>query len=421
MRKIWLIARHEYLHNLKKRSFLLSAFGLPIVMVAIMVLSVALSEETFTSTGKLGSIGFTDQADPPLIAETYTLPDGYIAYATEDAAKAAFEAGELGAYFVITENYWNDGMVQFYTAAESIPEGTESQIGAMLRENVANYAPERFADRMSNPVELTFRTVGGGLEVTGESAMAVIFMPIIFGMIFMMATTTTSQFLMQSVVTEKENRIMEILVTSCSPEQLMSGKVLGLGALGLTQVLIWAIVGVIFIVAAGESSPFISAIRLPPVFIVIMLAYFVLGYMLQGSVMAGVGAAVTAEQEGRQFASLFSLLSVLPMILTVSFMQDPNGAIPVILSLFPFTAPISMLMRLPVANIPAWQMGLSFLLLIVGTILCVWIAARIFRLGMLMYGKRLGLRDLWTVIRSGLRGPAPMTSVAGERGKGELM
>jgi ABC-2 type transport system permease protein len=426
--KIWLIARREYTHNLRKRSFLLVAFGMPLLVVGLMLLSIAVAERQATATGELGNIGYVDLAElilpgaasPDrigLVVPAVEVPEEFVAFGSVEEADEAFRAERIGAYFVIPTTYWDDGFIQTYATAD-IPEGIEDQIAGFLRGYVAARAPAQYVERLSNPLEMIFRTVDGQLEITEEGGVGVIMLPIVFGVLFMMATLTTTQSLMEGVVEEKENRIMEILVTSSTPEQMLGGKVLGLGALGLTQVLVWGLTGVVAILVAGESSPFLQVLNIPPSFVVILLVYFVLGYLFYGAIMAGLGAAVTDQQEGRQLAGVFSIVTVLPLMLSITFMQDPNGTIPVLLSLLPFSAPVAMLMRLPLASVPLWQLGLSFVLLGLSTVAAVWVSAKVFRLGMLMYGKRLRLRDIWTVLRASTGRPAMMTTATDGRGKG---
>ncbi len=413
MRKIWIIARREYLYNFRKKSFLFSAFGVPIMVIAIWIVSFALAEQQATATGNLGNIGYVDLAG--LIKPEVEAPEEFIAYASVESADAAFRAKEIGAYFVITGSYWNDGMVETYSS-QMLPEGIEDQIEEYLHANVLTYVQTGHVERLAEPLNFDLRVVGSPVSFTEDSVLALFLLPMAFAFVFMLATTVTSQFLMQGVSEEKESRVMEILVTSSTPEQMLAGKVLGLGALGLTQVLVYGAVAAVIVLVSDPNSPVAQLLRLPPLLLALILAYFTLGYLFYGAIFAGVGAAVTGEQEGRQFAGIFSLLVVLPLIFSFTFFQDPNGPIPVALSLIPFTAPMGMLFRLPLASIPAWQFVASLALMAAATALAVWVAARVFRLGMLMYGKRLSLRDLMR-LRPGAGATAIRTMAAGEEAK----
>jgi ABC-2 type transport system permease protein len=237
----------------------------------------------------------------------------------------------------------------------------------------------------------------------GEAAFMGRFMaPFILAFVFLMAVNTTSQFLMSSVVEEKENRMMEILLTSCTPLQMLWGKVLGLGLLGLTQVGLWLGAGALIISGQSEGvMDFLSGVRFTPDIIILGLLYLVLGYFFFSGVMAGVGASVTAEREGQQFAGFFTILTILPMALLITFMEDPNGPLPVFFSIFPLTSPVGMLMRMPMTTVPVWEIIVSVALLAVTVVATVWLAARVFRLGLLMYGKRLTAREIIAALRQG--------------------
>ena len=420
MRKLWLIARREYLYNFKRRSFLFTAFGVPLFSFVMMFIVIGLAENTSTATGQLGHIGYVDEAG--ILANPVDQPAEYVAFPNADAAQAALVDRQIGAYFVVRPDFMTAaGEVDAY-AYDGISDGIVSQfedfIKATLGQRVTSDVP---LDRILNPLHgMTVVDLSSGGELTGTDAfMGRFLVPFAFAFVFLMAVNTTSQFLMSSVVEEKENRMMEILITSSTPLEMLWGKVLGLGVLGLTQVVLWALAGVMFVSAQPDTAAnFLSGLRLTPDLLVAGLCYLVLGYFLFGAIMAGVGATATAEQEGRQFSGIFSLVAVIPMMLLVTFLQDPNGTIPVILSLFPLTAPVSMLMRMPMTAVPAWQIIVSLGVLALTVFATVWIAARVFRLGLLMYGKRLTVREIVQALRQGRQ---TMTSVAqvGEGGSGE--
>jgi len=415
MHKLLLIARREYLYNFKRRSFLFTAFGVPIFSFVMMFFVFNISENTATATGQMGQIGYVDEAG--ILADPVDKPEEYVAFQSEDAARTALTDGQIGAYFVIPSDFMSAGGQVAAYAYDGIPSGIESQLEDFIKSNLSRRVPgdlplARILDPMS---KMTVVDVSSGGELDGADAFIGRFMvPFIFAFVFLMAINTTSQFLMSSVVEEKENRMMEILLTSSTPLEMLWGKVLGLGILGLTQVVLWAVAGVVLIAAQPQAAGnILSSLRLTPDLLILSLLYLVLGYFLFGGIMAGVGATVTAEQEGRQFSGIFSLVAVVPMMLLVTFIQDPNGTVPVVLSLIPLTAPVSMLMRMPMTAVPVWQVVLSLLLLGLTVIATVWIAAKVFRLGLLMYGKRLTVREIIQALRQGRQ---TLTSVAGGEG-----
>ncbi len=411
MRKIWLIARREYVFNFRRRSFLFSAFGVPLFSIAMMFLIFSITEESVSATGQLGNVGYVDAAG--ILVEAAEKPAEYVAYPDEDTAHRSFLDGDIGAYFVIPPDFLVGGEVDAFVR-ENVPIGIRDQFTEFVHANLALMVPEDSpVDRVLDPMDLTIVELASGDEVNDPDAIVgKLILPFVFGFVFLMAVNTTSQFLMSGVIEEKVNRMMEVLVTSCTPLEMLWGKVLGLGALGLTQVVVWAIAGVI-LVNLQPDSDILSGLSVSLDFAVIGGLYMVLGYFLFGAIMAGIGASVTAEQEGRQFAGLFTIVAVLPFMLLVTFMQDPNGTLPTVFSLVPVTAPMSMLMRMPMTSVPAWQVVLSLVLLLASVLLTVWLASRIFRIGLLMYGKRLTLRDLLTAVRQGRR---TMLTVAHDEG-----
>ncbi len=407
MRKIWLIARREYLFNFRRRSFLFTVFGVPAFTLVMMFVIFAVSENTLGQAGTLGTIGYVDHAG--FLAEPVQKPEEYRAFPDEDAAREALLAGEIGAYFVINEDYLTTGRVDAY-AGDGIPEGVEDQLQEFLNANLVRLLPPDVpVERLLDPMELTIVDMQTGSELDNAAALGgKIMTPFILALVFLMAINTTSQFLMSSVVEEKESRMMEVLVTSTTPLEILWGKVLGMGGLGLTQVVIWGAAGALLL-TFGEQSEFLSGITFPPDLIVLGAIYFILGYFLFGAIMAGIGAAVTAEQEGRQFAGILTLIAVLPMMLAFNLLQEPNGALSMIMSFVPLTAPMTMIIRLSLTVVPAWEVIVSIGLMVLGVLGAVWLSARVFRLGMLMYGKRLSVREIVAALRQGQR---VMTTVA---------
>lgn len=399
MHKIWLIAQREYLYNFKRRSFLFTAFGVPAFTIFMMFIIFGVAENSATATGQLGNIGYVDQ--PGVLTAAVDKPEEFIAFDDEAAARQAFDNDEIGAYFVLAEDFFNVGEVDAF-AHEGVPDGIASQFEDFVHANLVQMMPADVPlDRIQEPLNMTAVDLSTGSEMSGPNAfIGRLMVPFVFAFVFLMAINTTSQFLMSGVVEEKENRMMEVLLTSTTPLQMLSGKVLGLGLLGLTQVGLWAVASGLVLSTQGASE-LLSGISITPDMLLLVLVYLILGYFLFASVMAGIGASVTADQEGRQYAGIFTMVAVIPFMALVTFMQDPNGTIPVLLSLFPLTAPISMLMRMPMTTVPVWQLGLSLALLAASAVFTIWFAAKVFRLGLLMYGKRLGVRDIFNAIRQG--------------------
>lgn len=193
---------------------------------------------------------------------------------------------------------------------------------------------------------------------------------------------------------------MEVIVTSISPLQLMSGKVLGLAGVGLTQVVTWTSALLIALSLASQRLPFLKAVRVEPGFIAVALLMFVLEYLLFAALMGAIGSLVTSAKDGQNLSGPLVLLAMTPEFFIPVFFIAPNGPIAVGLSLFPLSAPLALLLRYAAAPVPIWQVLLAMALLAASVVGALWLASRVFRIGMLEYGRRVSLKTVW----EGLRG-----------------
>lgn len=401
MHKTWLVASHEYLVNVRRKGFLFASFGMPILLVVLLVAIFALVNELESNAERVGIVGYVDHAG--VLAEGIDQPDTFRAFTTEETARAALDADEIGAYFVVPENYLDRGDIRLYGLTET-PEFLEDQIEQFLRVNLgASLGDETLARRVASPVDLAIEALDTGRTLTSGAVVGLFALPFIFVMIIMISSQVTSSYLMSGVVEEKTNRIMEVLITSVTPLQLLLGKILGLGALGLTQLAVWLIMGYVGL-RLGENTAFLAGITVPLDLVVVGIVYFLLIYLLFASLMAGIGAVAGSEQESRQNAGVFSFLMAVPFFFIVNFITDPNGPIPLILTLIPFTAPITVILRMGFGVIPAWQLIASIVILAITTAFVIVASARVFRWSLLMYGNRPSLRSILRAIR---RDPNP--------------
>lgn len=408
MSKTWLVIKHEYLTNIKRRSFLFAAFGVPLFTIGIMALVFTLVINNETDVTRIGTVGYVDQSG--VLQQQIDKPESFTVYPDETAARAALDAGTVGAYFVLPADYMQTGTVQAYSNT-GVPEALNNQINTYLRANLSTGLDPAITERLKDPVESSVKTLDNGREIRGSGIVGLFLAPFIFVIVFLMASQTTSGYLMSGVVEEKTNRIMEMLITSITPFQLLFGKIIGLGALGLTQLVVWMAAGYVTL-TLGQNTSFLSNIVIPTDLVIVGLIYFLLGYFLLSSLMAGIGAVVGSEQESRQFTAIFSLTSVIPFFAITTFLTDPNGTVPVILTLFPLTAPVATILRMGFSSVPMWQLVASMLILLASSVLVAWASARIFRWALLLYGKRPGVRELIRVLR---RSPAMATSATGEQ------
>jgi ABC-2 type transport system permease protein len=214
-----------------------------------------------------------------------------------------------------------------------------------------------------------------------------------------MSIFTASGFLLQGLSEEKENRVMEVLLSSVSPRQLITGKVLGLGAAGLVQIALWLVSFRLLLPFASSSiGGLFSTLQFPPSIIILSLIYFILGYLLYAILMAGVGAIAPTVQMGQQMSAIFSMMSAIPFVFMVFIIENGDHIVNIILSLFPLTAPLTVMMRLG-QGIPVWEIIASIVLLGLTIWGCLALSARIFRTFLLMYGKTPSFKDVMRSLR----------------------
>lgn len=400
MKRAWMVARHEFISNITKPSFLAAIFGIPLMFLVIMVVVSLVTAATSGAGDFQGErVGYVDQAGV-LVADL--MPSEWTAFETREAAQSALDAQTIESYFWLAEDYWRTGVIGVYaygTLAESAQDRFEALVSDSLRQQVSQ---QPYAERLSDPVNMTVYVEDMQRSLTSQNIFGLFILPIAFMMLFIIALQMTSQFLMSGVVEEKTNRIMEILTTSVRPMELLAGKVLGLGAIGLLQVAVWLLVlaGVIVLGRSNETlAAVLDAVSLPLDLVFFAFVYFLLTYFLYASILAGFGALVESEQESRSYAGILSMPLVVPLFFLVTFLNDPNGSLPTLLSFIPFTSGISMLFRLSFTAVPLWQLGISLVLLVLTSLVMVWIGARLFRWGALLTGKSPSPREIWRVIR----------------------
>jgi ABC-2 type transport system permease protein len=247
-------------------------------------------------------------------------------------------------------------------------------------------------ETLSRGVRLDMRNVHGERE-RGQTFF------LSLGLLIIIYTTILvyGVMVMRGVLEEKQSRIIEVLLSSVRPFDLMLGKLIGIGMVGLTQYLIWAFFGLLIGVIAALpaiSANWSSIPRIPVAQIIFFVVFFVLGYFLYATLYAMVGAIVSSEEDGQQVQLPVTMTLVIPMLMLSMVMRNPNGTVSTILSMIPIFSPVLMFLRIGLQMPPWWQIALSIALLIMTILGLVWVAAKIYRVGVLMYGKRPTLPEL---------------------------
>ena len=396
MSKTLLVLRHEFLRHVTRRSFLFAVLGFPLLMVLIfggIVLFINSQEDE--------PVGVVDEAglllDPAVYQE---LDEGnsvpFRAFTDETAAEAALEQGDIQAYALIAADYLASGRVTLFHQGDTF-EGINSDIIAYLRASLLHGAEPALSQRFRQNLDVEFVSLD---EERGRDNPLALFLPFILGFIFLIAIFSTSGMLIQAIVDEKENRTMEILITSLAPEQLMVGKIMGLVVLGFVQIAAWlgfALIG--FLIARANIAGFPDLV-IPTSSILAAVAWFVPFYIMIAALMTAVGISVTAASEAQQAVGIVSIVAMFPLYFTFLILTSPDSALSVTLSLIPFSAPLTILTRLQVTDVPVWQLILSWVLLAAAAALALFLVSRLLRYGMLRYGQRVSLREALATLKT---------------------
>jgi ABC-2 type transport system permease protein len=390
MRKLYYVARFEFLRHIKRRGFIFAVVGLPTILIGIAVLI------GFFFAGNAGEpFGVLDQSGLLLNLENYTAEDEdaspIFAYADETAARQALTDGEIQAYFIVPPDYLETGRVTVFHEGnpnDSIYSAFRHYARTSLLQESDSAVATRFTE---GAVDVNFISLSEEEQQTNPLEAII---PFFFGFMIVMAIFTTGGYLLQAVVDEKENRTMEILATSMKPEYLMIGKIVGLVALGLVQLGIWAGGATLAILYFRTRVPELAELTFPVETAVLALLWFLPFYLVIASIWTAIGLMVTEVSEGQQAMGIMSLLTMSPLWLLAIFLENPNSPLSVAFTLIPFTSPLTILMRRVSGAIPTWQLALSWTLLILTAALGMFAVSRLLRIGMLRYGKRVTVREL---------------------------
>jgi ABC-2 type transport system permease protein len=401
-----LVARREYLRTVRRRGYLFGTLLLPLGIAALMAISAFFSVDSLEE-GTTGSIVIVNESSVPIgdVVEGPLIIDAL----TREEADSRLAAGEITDFYVIPADVTSSGTVtriepetgagiERLAAVESKGELVSYLVrDALLRE--ADVAPEAAARILQGVTVVTLTTEGQ--EVSGLDVAAGIAVPIVFVALFMVSIFITSGYLLQSVTEEKENRVVEIVLSSIPSMPLMAGKILGLGGAGLTQVAIWVLTALVALPLLSSQIPDLGAIEIDPTILGLALVYFVLGYLAYGAIFAAIGAIAPGNREAQQYSGFLGFFAAIPFILFSVFATDMDSLIVVALALFPLTTPTAMLLVLGVSETIPWTLvGASLVSLGLFAVLATIASGRIFRATVLLYGVRPSLTDLVAAVRS---------------------
>lgn len=395
MNKFLRIALHEYKRHLFNKRFLMGILSIPLVgLVMLMAVLILLSlEDDTTPLGYVDQSGLLSNPLPGPEPEKPFKAVPLLAFGTEADARAALEAGQIQGYYLIPSDYPTAGHV---TAVfnKKISRPARQQFYDFLAINLLRRFDPAVANRLLEGSKIIVLSPDGS-RVASESTIFNFILPILIGIAFLIAMFTSGGYLLQAVTEEKENRTIEVVLTSISPGQFMAGKIIGDIALGLTQILSWVVFGALIILIGRTSLDFLRHVQIAPQILTLIVFIVLPSYVTLSALTAAIGASVTEIREGQQVIGLLSLPVWIPYVLMFTLMNNPNSPLAVTLSLLPFTAPLTLFIRHGVTILPGWEIALSATIQAAAAVGSLLLAGRVFRLGMLRYGKRLKWREVF--------------------------
>lgn len=407
MTKILAVALREFRQKIRNRGFLLTSIATPLILLILWVIGGFAGPAPESALQELSQIetpdqplGYVDQAD---LVETIPppVPAGlFQEYPDLEAARAALQAGEIAAYYRVPADYRQTGRV-YRTSPELPAAPPDTQLfdwvlaGNLLDADTAGeIARVREPFNAPSPEFVSLAVegeegAGGGFDVLPFLVTVAIIVPLF----------TSGSYLFQSLVQEKDNRIMELLLSSLRPRQLLAGKLLGLGALTAVQYALWIVLaGLVLTVTGRDVSSLLSGVSLTAGELLWAIPFALGGFLLYAGLMAGIGALSSDVEGSRAWVFVLTLPMMIPIYFWSAIVANPNSPLAVALSLFPLSAPVSMLMRMTSTAVPAWQLGLSLGLLLLAGVLTVWLMARLFRVQTLLSGESFSLGRAWSTL-----------------------
>lgn len=449
MNKVSVIIKREYLTRVRKKSFIIMTILAPVLMAGLIIVPTLLMVNQEEDYKKIAVIEDNSDLFRGVLKNTKTVEFHYLEGMKVEMLKTTFEeAGYYGILYISPEVISVPNAIQLISLKqppigllEYIKNSIEKEIE---RQKLMTYNIENLDDIMKNvETKVSIQTIriddsGNVKETSTGIAMALAYLG---GFLMYMLVFMFGSQVMRGVIEEKTSRVVEVIVSSVKPVQLMMGKIIGIALVGLTQFLIWifltiAVAGVLkttllkktdltemsqnaakSILEQGEqaeaaqqasemtpqltefSKIFNSAINQPWGLIIFSFVfYFITGYLLYASIFAAIGSAVDNETETQQFMLPVTIPIILALMVAMGTMQNPESSLSFWFSLIPFTSPVVMIARIPF-GVPAWQLAVSMFLMVVTFLLFVWMAAKVYRTGILMYGKKTSWKEMWKWLR----------------------
>jgi ABC-2 type transport system permease protein len=417
-RKISAIASFEFLTAIKRPGYLIATFGMPVFMAAYAGI-VAIPAYFANQSAKAPSVwGVVDTAGvlgltgsiairpslPEEVAKAIQLSgqeaavqDAFLSenfvfrpMASEAEARQATAEHTIKGYFVVPSDYLSGGLIDVYSqdAMGIAFDDSRDAFADIIREQLlAARVPAPARDRILHPLKdaRRFRVTRAGELTDGSNTAGIVKLavPLVFMVLFLMSVLMTSGYLMQGTATEKENKVVEVLLASANPDEILSGKLAGLGGAGLLQIAVWLL---ILTVSGLGVVPLLLAtdIKMPWTALAMAIPLFLVAFLFYGSLMLGTGSLGSNMREAQQLAMVWSLTAALPLIMMTALIRDPHGIVARVMTLVPFSAAPLVIFRASTdaASLAWWEIAAGFGILVVSTWLAIRVGARLFRIGL---------------------------------------
>ncbi len=395
--------RHEFSRTVRRTGFIVLTLALPVLAllgigVFQIISGIAKPPVQVTKIGYVDEVGsftqFTTQGNINLVR-----------YDSAEAAKQSIINSDITEYFVIPQDFILTRKVNLFTTQKELapPDATIGAIKNFTSSNLlAGKVPPDVIAVVEAPLNLVTTLITSTGDVAPQQAgYANVLIPGIFAFLLALSLMISSSYVLQSLGEEKENRLMEILLSSVSTRQLLAGKVLGLGAAGLMQVVVWVIsLPLLLRLASSSIGGFISTIQVPAEFWILGIVYFILGYLFFAVLSSSLAAITSTVREAQGMAGLYGVFGIAPFWFLSLILLYPNSPVWIVFSIFPFSAPSLVMIRLGVIGVPAWQLAASLAVLALSVVGGLLMAAKLLRIYTLMYGKRPGLGEIIRNLRA---------------------
>ena len=426
MHNTWLIIRREYLERIRTKAFILMTLLMPVFMASTILVPALLSDLKSGGTRRIVLVANNpdiaeavkqqlitppknDQADPATNAkdskkQKEPAPRYSIEISTNtteaerNSLRQQITDGKIDGFLWLSDSDLANHKVTYNAKdvtdfGESIELRNAVQSSLVKRQLARKGMSGVEVEALLKPIDLDSLRIEKGKE--GASGIAVFLVSFTMVMLLYVNVLVYGMAVMRSIIEEKSSRILEVLLSSVTAKELLAGKIIGVGAVGLTQIIIWlAISGAFSVAGLAASSSMMSNVHIPMSGVVAFGVFFILGFFLYATMYAALGAMVNSDQEAQQVQWPAMLPIVFSIVLSTPVLQHPNSQLAVWASMFPFFAPILMFVSVMVETPPAWQLILCVALLLATTWGLLSVSSRIYRVGILMYGKRPTLPEL---------------------------